>query len=35
MLTLDVNCDTGLLAVGNCFVGGPADDLLTGFDDGR
>lgn len=35
ILTLDVDCDTGLLAIGNCFVGGPADDLLTCFDDGR
>lgn len=35
MLTLDVNRDTGLLAVGDCLVGGLTDDLLTCLDVGR
>lgn len=33
-LTLDVDGDTGLFAVGHCLIGGSADDLLTGFDVG-
>lgn len=35
MLTLDVDRDTGLLAVGDCLVGGLTDDLLTRLDVGR
>lgn len=35
MLTLNVNSDTGLPAVGHCFVRGLADDLLTRLDVGR
>lgn len=35
MLTLDVDCDAGLLAVGDRLVGGLADDLLTHLDVGR
>lgn len=35
MLTLNVNCDTGLLAVGDCLVGGLTDDLLTCLNVGR
>lgn len=35
LLTLDVNGDAGLLAVGDCLVGGFAGDLLTRLDVGR
>lgn len=35
MLTLNVNCDTGLLAVGDCLVGGLTGDLLTCLNVGR
>lgn len=35
VLTLDVDCDTGFLAVGDCLIGGLADDLLTCLDVGR
>lgn len=34
-LTLDVDGDAGLLAVGDCLVGGLTDDLLTRLDVGR
>lgn len=35
LLTLDVNGDTGLFAIGDCLVGGLTDDLLTRLDVGR
>ncbi len=34
VLTLDVDGDAGLLAVGDCLVGGLTDDLLTCLDVG-
>lgn len=33
-LTLDVDSDTGLFAVGHCLVGSSADDLLARLDVG-